>query len=153
MRVNLRSSDGTGKGSLVVLAGQAQVNRVGLLVITPAVFAVRSTVANGCVDSRCITAPDTVTSKDGDGNEGAGEGDVEDDRKEGEEREPTHATGEDNGKDEVEAGCARHSFNGLLPSGDVDIAVSLNGQEIRVEPEDDGSSAEGQGVDGRLQQL
>lgn len=56
------------------------------------------------------------------------------------------AAGQEDSEDGVQDDCASEASNGLLPDGNVDIAISLDGHEIAVDSQHNRSAAELDGI-------
>lgn len=145
------SEDGDGEAGRVQAAGSAERNRVGdLTVVASAVEAllvVGGSVAQGSVDvSRAAVS--TVAGQDSVRNHGTAAKDIEDHAEEGEEGLSTQAASENHGEDSVENHGTRETSYGLLPCRDGDIAVSLDGHKIRVDAENNASTAEFNDIEG-----
>lgn len=126
---NLRSNDSDGEASRVEPAGGAEgrcvCNLVTLIIATEALSGVAGPVANGSVDiagaARC-----TIASENGNGDHSTAAENVKDQAEKGEEGLAAKAAGEDNCGDGIEDSRTGHALYGLLPTGNGDIAVSLN---------------------------
>lgn len=74
------------------------------------------------------------------------------DGKQGEDRYTTQTACEDGREDQIQDSCSRDTLNCLLPCWNVPVPVGQNGQEVGVEAQDDGSTAEDESVQRALQQ-
>lgn len=90
-----------------------------------------------------------MTGEDGDRNHCTAAQNVEKNADECKERLSTKAAGEEHSEDGVEHDTARHAGHGLLPCGNALIAISLDGQEVAVDAENDARAAEFESVHNR----
>lgn len=150
------SNDGNSETSGVQPASGAKRGGVGdlvtLAIAAKALLGVAGSVAKGSVDV-AGTARRTIASEDGDSDHGTAAKDVEDQAKESEESLSTKAAGEDNGEDSVKNCSTGETSDGLLPSWDVDIAISLNCEEVGVDSKNDCSATELEGIKARRDEL
>lgn len=145
------TEDGDGEAGRVQAAGSAERNRVGdLTVIAGAVEALL--VIGGSVAQRSVdvsrAAVSAITGQDGVRNHGTAAEEVEDHSEESEEGLSSQAASQNNGEDGVENHGTGETSHGLLPSGDGDIAVSLDSQEVGVDAENNACTAEFNGIEG-----
>lgn len=142
---DLRSENGDGEAGSVELADGAEGGRVGvlvaLIVAAKALLGVLVSVTERRLD---VTGArrGTITGHDSDGNHGTAAEEVEDHCEHGEDGLSTEEAGQQDCKDGVENHSAGETLNGLLPSRDSDVAISLDREEVAVNAENDPSAAE-----------
>jgi len=84
-----------------------------------------------------------MTEQDSKDDETSNEENVEDQTEEGEDADTSQAAGQDNGEDGVDDRNATDPLDGLVGSCDQLFVVLECCQEVGVDSEDDGSTAEG----------
>ena len=134
--LHLRSDDCDREADRVQAAGSAQGRGVGdlvsLSIATKALLRVRVAIAERGLDvAFAATCP--VSSKNGNGNEGTAEEDIEDYAEKSEDRLSAQAACEENGEDGVEDCSTRDAFDSLGPGVNWRIAVGENGKEVAVD--------------------
>lgn len=147
------SNDSDGKTCLVIAAHSAISSLVGdLLAVAGTEAIVAKALASFSVAAtergvdNAGAALSTVPSQDGNGNETASKSNVQNHSEESEDANATEAWREDNSEDSIQDGDTGNALDGLLPVRNGPVAVGLDGQEIRVEAEDDSSAAEAEHV-------
>lgn len=151
--MNLRSDDGHGEAGLVEAAGGAEAGLVGdlLTVVGTKAIGAKAVASLGVAAAErgvdvAGAGLDTITGQDGEGDEGTSEDDVQEHSEESEEADAAKERGQDDGGDGVDDGDTSNTLDGLLPVGNGTVAVGEDGQEVRVEAEDDGGTAEAEHV-------
>jgi len=139
------SNDSNSEASSVEPTSGAKGRRVGNLVALTIAPETLPGVAGAVADRGVYVASaarSTITGEDSNSDHGSAAKNVEDQAKEREEGLAAEAAGEDDCGDGVKNNCAGHALYGLLPAGNGDIAVSLDGEEVGVDSKNDCSTAE-----------
>lgn len=126
--VDLRSDNSDSKTSRVQPASSAKRCRVGDLVFAIATETLPR--AGRAVTERSVdiasAAGSTIAGENSDSNHGTAAENVEDQSEESEEGFASKEASEDDSEDGVKNCSTRETGNGLLPAGNVDIAVGFN---------------------------
>lgn len=147
---DLRSGDGNSETGGVQTACSAQRDGIcDLVALAFTAEALLSSVRTVSKRSHYTAAAVvcTVPRKHSDGDEGAGEEDVEDDAEECEEHLAAKEAGEQDREDGVQDSGSREALDGLGPIVDGRITVGEDRQEVTVDAEDDSSAAEFEGIE------
>jgi len=138
------SDDGDSEAGSVEPTDGSEGSRVGVLVTlttAKALLGVLVSVAERGVNVAAARRG-AVTGQDSNRDHGTAAEEVEDHSEHGEDGLSAEEAGQEDCKDGVEHHGAGQTLNGLLPSWDGDIAISLDGEEVAVYAENDPSAAE-----------
>lgn len=125
---------------------------LALAVAAKALPGVGRSIADRSVDV-AAAAVRAIAGENSNGDHCAAAEHVEDQAKQSEDGLSSKAASKENSADGVENSRTGQTLYGLLPAGNVDIAVSLDGKEVRVDSKDDCSTAELQGIECRSKEL
>lgn len=140
----LRASNRHCEAGFVETAGGGGTSGVGDRVAIAGAKSSAIARAGVCDGSRGVVVAIliAVAREDGECNEGTTEADVEDDGEEGKEADAAEEAGQQDGQDGVDNRDSRQALNSLPVARDGNVAVGENGQEVRVDSENNASAAE-----------